>query len=127
MRERLKELRKELGLTQAEFGKVLGLSNFAISDMEKGKSSISKRNVYLICEKFGISERWLLEGIGDKYDKTLPMDDLAIACAGIQKEKYEKIKQLLILYGKLDDNSKKVVDDFLSLCIDTLKKQDGED
>ena len=36
MNERLKELRKTLKLTQKEFGVKIGVTNFTISDIEKG-------------------------------------------------------------------------------------------
>lgn len=128
MNKRLRELRKELKLTQAEFGEKIGLSNFAISDMEKGKTQISLRNINLICEKFRINEDWLRYGIGDKYAPALPVDDISMACAGIVKDKHEQIKQILIMYDKLDENGKIVANEFIELCINQLqKRQDKEE
>ncbi|HBF65889.1 MAG TPA: XRE family transcriptional regulator [Clostridium sp.] len=123
MNSRLKELRKSLNLTQKQFGDVLGITNSAISDIEKGKASLTDRNISLICEKLNVNEEWLRYGKGDIYRfDDLPTDDLTTALASIDKENYERIKSLLIKYSKLDSNSKKVVNDFLELFLKEQKK-----
>lgn len=65
--ERLKLLRKELGLTQIEFGEKIGLKKSAASQVEKDGYSINPRLLQLICSTFSISEKWLTEGKGDMY------------------------------------------------------------
>lgn len=65
--ERIKFLRKELGLTQNEFGEKIGLKKSAISQIENGSTSSNPRIVQLICTAFNISEKWLTEGKGDMY------------------------------------------------------------
>lgn len=123
MNSRLKELRKSLNLTQKQFGDVLGITNSAISDIEKGKASLTDRNISLICEKLNVNEEWLRYGKGDIYRfDDLPTDELTTALASIDKENYERIKSLLIKYSKLDSNSKKVVNDFLELFLKEQKK-----
>lgn len=64
MNERFKEVRKALGLTQSEFGKSLGISNTAISKIEKGENNISESNIISICREFGVNEEWLRTGVG---------------------------------------------------------------
>ncbi len=83
--ERIKLLRKELGLTQNEFGEKIGLKKSAISQIENGSTSSNPRIVQLICTAFNISEKWLTEGKGDMYtsneeailDKLAGMYDLS--------------------------------------------------
>lgn len=65
--ERIKFLRKELGLTQNEFGEKIGLKKSAISQIENGSTSSNPRIVQLICTAFNISEKRLTEGKGDMY------------------------------------------------------------
>jgi transcriptional regulator with XRE-family HTH domain len=67
MNRRLKILRKELGLTQSEFGKKIGMSDTAISHMEAGRTAINAQNVNLICLTFNISEDWLRTGEGEIF------------------------------------------------------------
>ena len=64
MNERFKEVRKTLGLTQSEFGKSLGISNTAISNIEKGENNVSESNIISICREFGVNEEWLRTGVG---------------------------------------------------------------
>lgn len=63
MKFRIKQLRNELGLTQEDFGKRIGLSKSGISNIENGTRNISARHIKLICSEFGVSERWLKTGV----------------------------------------------------------------
>jgi transcriptional regulator with XRE-family HTH domain len=69
MKTRLKQLRKNLGFTQGEFGKKIGMSDVAISYMESGRTALSEQNVKLICLTFGIREEWFRYGTGDMIDE----------------------------------------------------------
>jgi transcriptional regulator with XRE-family HTH domain len=79
--ERLKILRKTLGLTLEQFGERLGVSKSAASLWESGNRKLSEPTIKLICKEFKVSERWLLEGKGDMFahDMTEKLDDLAAA------------------------------------------------
>ena len=65
--ERIKFLRKELALTQNDFGERVGLKKSAISQIENGSTSANPRIIQLICNAFGVSERWLVKGEGKMY------------------------------------------------------------
>jgi transcriptional regulator with XRE-family HTH domain len=67
MKGRLKILRKELGLTQSEFGKRIGMSDTAISHMESGRTAINAQNINLICLTFNVSANWLQTGEGEIF------------------------------------------------------------
>lgn len=71
---RIKELRKHLNLNQAEFGAKIGLKNGAISWMEKEGNTITKQNIKIICDTFGVDEKWLLTGEGDMFHKVNETD-----------------------------------------------------
>lgn len=57
---RLRALREERGLTQAEFGARLGLSKQAISTYETGGSSPDKDMLGRMADFFGVSTDYLL-------------------------------------------------------------------
>lgn len=61
--ERVKEVRKNLHLSQEEFGNRLGLSKSGISNIEKGTRNVTSKHVKLISTIFGIDEQWLTTGI----------------------------------------------------------------
>lgn len=65
--ERIKLLRKELGLNQTDFGEKIGIKVSQASYIEKAGNPVTQRVVQLICTVFNISEKWLTEGKGDMY------------------------------------------------------------
>lgn len=67
---RVRKLRKELKLTQAEFGERIGLKNGAISAMEQDGGTVTDQNIKLICEKYNVSRQWLTEGAGEMFAET---------------------------------------------------------
>lgn len=66
---RIKVLRKSLGLTQEEFAKRLNISRNTVATYEVGKSNPSDAAITLICRTFNINEKWLRTGEGDMHGK----------------------------------------------------------
>lgn len=67
MNERIKQIRREQGLTQAEFAERIGLKQNSIALIESGKRNISDQAVLSICREYGVNEEWLRTGDGDKF------------------------------------------------------------
>lgn len=66
--ERVRQLRKEKGLTMAEFAKTIGVSPGNVGDWESPKktSTPSAAALIAIANNFNISLEWLMRGIGPK-------------------------------------------------------------
>ena len=64
---RIKSLRKHLSMNQNEFGSKIGLSQRAVSWMEKEGNTVIPQNIKIICDTFNVSENWLLNGEGDMF------------------------------------------------------------
>ena len=73
---RIKQLRKELGISQSEFGARIGLKGGAISKIERAGSAVTDQNIHLICDKFGVNEKWLRTGEGSMYEESSKQDEL---------------------------------------------------
>lgn len=58
--ERIKELRKKRGMSQAALGKILALRQDAISTYERGKNYPEVRNLIVLADFFGVSTDYLL-------------------------------------------------------------------
>ena len=69
MNNRLKSLRKELGLTQTEFAKTLGISQNFLSAIEHGESKISAE-LCLSLSKINVDLNWLITGEGQMFRVT---------------------------------------------------------
>lgn len=68
--ERIKEVRKSLGLTLEKFGERIGLKKSAVSLIENGKNSVTDANVKAICREFGVDYIWLTTGDGEMFVDT---------------------------------------------------------
>lgn len=68
--ERIKEVRKSLGLTLEKFGERIGLKKSAVSLIENGKNAVTDANVKAICREFGVDYIWLTTGDGEMFIDT---------------------------------------------------------
>lgn len=67
MGERIKELRKALGLNQTDFGNRIGLKQGSIAGYEIGARTPLDTVVTSICREFNVNEVWLRTGEGDMF------------------------------------------------------------
>lgn len=65
--DRLKQVRKTLGLTQKEFASKLNQQDFKIRDIEVGRLRFTTELAVLIEKTFKIDSKWLLTGIGNMF------------------------------------------------------------
>ena len=68
MNERLKELRKKLGLTQQEFADRLKIKRGAIANYEIGRNVPIDAVLSLISREFGVNLEWLRTGDGEMFN-----------------------------------------------------------
>jgi len=68
--DRIKRLRKSLGMSQVEFAKAIYISNGYIAELECGHRRVNDRIVHLISLTFGVNEKWLKAGEGEMFYKT---------------------------------------------------------
>lgn len=67
---RIKELRRNLGLTQEKFATQIGIKRNSLSQIESGINSLSPQNMLLICKEWNVSEEWLRYGTGEMFGET---------------------------------------------------------
>ena len=72
MKERVKELRKKLGLTLEKFGEKLGVTKQTVSRVENGVNSLTDQMFKSICREFNVNEEWLRSGYGDMFNPSPP-------------------------------------------------------
>ena len=101
MKERIAEVRKAVGLSQAEMADQLGLSRNFISLMENGNRIPSDRTISDICREFGVNRVWLETGVGEPFQPKDKREELKAVfsdvLSGRQSEKnafIEAIAQL---------------------------------
>lgn len=79
MNERIKDLRKSLGLTQLEFGEQVGVKANTIGNYEIGLRTPSDAVIRAICREFNVNENWLRTGEGEMFN---PQDEKLAAFVG---------------------------------------------
>jgi transcriptional regulator with XRE-family HTH domain len=67
MNERVREVRKAIGINQAEFGEALGVGVAAVSKIELGQVGVSRRHIEAICRVYHVSRHWLETGDGEMF------------------------------------------------------------
>ena len=68
MGERLKLIRKTLGLTQEQLAQRLGVGKTALSMIETGKSRLSSRNRNILVQDLNVNPSWLESGRGEMFN-----------------------------------------------------------
>ncbi|HTF02526.1 MAG TPA: helix-turn-helix domain-containing protein [Bacteroidia bacterium] len=63
--QRIKNLRKELGLNQTEFAQRIGITQTSLSQIEGEKNGISYDVYKAIVNEFAVDPTWLMDGIGN--------------------------------------------------------------
>ena len=101
--ERVKWLRRELGLTLEKFGEKLGVQKSAISKLEHDQCSISDQMAKSICREYGVREEWLRTGEGDPFgSQTVNQSILAFANSVMADEDESFRKRFLAALSRLD-------------------------
>ena len=67
MKNRLKQLRKALDLTQTEFAERIGTVQNTITGYESGRRKPSGPVISAICKEFNVNEEWLRTGSGEMF------------------------------------------------------------
>lgn len=96
--ERLRYVRKRMGMTMTDFGKPLGLSYSVISNFELGRTKPSDTVLRLICYTYSINDYFLATGNGEPFDYPETEDELAdqlrIVLTGMDSFKVDTIIRL---------------------------------
>lgn len=65
--ERVKEIRKTLGLTLEKFGERIGVTRGSMSNIENGNRNLTEQMTKSICREFSVDYMWLTTGDGEMF------------------------------------------------------------
>ena len=68
MNERVKLIRKELGMTQEQLAQRLGIGKAALSMIETGRTRLSSRNRNILVQELNVNPEWLETGTGSMFN-----------------------------------------------------------
>lgn len=118
MHERLKRLRKTLGITQQEFADKIGIKRNTIATYESGRNEPIDAVISLICREFNVNEKWLRNGEGEMF-LDLSEDEFVKAAASLSNDVF--VRSLIVEYWKLDDDGKKLFREFIHRLSDSMR------
>ena len=119
MKERIKYIRKEKGLTQAEFGEKIGVKGNTVTNYETGLRNPTDAVIRSICREFDVNEEWIRNGTGEMFVQKSKDEQIAEMLADIQKEgdasfKHRLISALTRLNESDWDTLEKLIDEIAS-------------
>ena len=65
--ERIKMVRKQQKMSQAEFAQEIAVSATTVCQLEVGKYNISRTTKHILCSRFHVNPEWLETGEGEMY------------------------------------------------------------
>lgn len=123
--ERIKEVRKSLGLTLEKFGERIGLKKSAVSLIESGKNSVTDANVKAICREFGVDYIWLTTGDGEMFVDT--DDDFIERIDRIMAGEDDARKNLFKFMLELSDEDIEALDRLMKKAIEFTQNNKEKD
>lgn len=96
--ERIAMVRKSRGYTLEKFGEAIGIKKGSVSLLERGINTPADRTIFMICNRFSVSEQWLRTGEGDMLKNITPSEEIESFLGTLAIAGDENFKKRLILY-----------------------------
>ena len=120
MNERIKALRKRLGLTQQAFADRLKIARGNIGAYEVGKNAPSDAVISLICKEFNVNEIWLRTGEGgddNMFTKVNEEDRFSINLGKLSRTENQMARTMLNAIAEADPEKLKHIEEFMKACL----------
>lgn len=129
MKERLKELRKYLKISQEAFGKRLGVTKASVSRLENGSNGFTSQMIKSVCREFNVSEEWLRTGNGEMFVQLSQEDETAHIVQDMLGSNtgsfYNIILEIAKSYKKLSPTSQKALDELADNLLSSLADEEN--
>ena len=123
--ERIREVRKALGLTLEKFGEKIGMKKNSVSQLENGKNSVTEQVVKAICREYNVDYMWLTTGDGEMFIDT--DDDFIERIDRIMAGEDEARKSLFKLMLELSDEDIAALDRLMKKAIEFTQNNKEKD
>ena len=113
MNERVKELRKALGLTLEKFGDRVGVTKQTVSRIENGVNNVTDQMFKSIVREFNVNEQWLRTGEGEMFAAASTHDQVEHIVQQALKGNDEFRIQVFTALGEMTDAEWDLVRNFV--------------
>lgn len=132
MKERLKQLRKTLGITQQEFADKIGIKRNSYANYETGRNTPIDAIILSICREFDVNEDWLRDGSGEMFKERSPSEEIGyyvedlLEYDGHGNPFYDMIIEMMKTYVELDEKSQAVIRGYFQTVSDGIHKKEED-
>lgn len=123
--ERVKEIRKTLGLTLEKFGERIGVTRGSMSNIENGNRNLTEQMTKSICREFSVDYMWLTTGEGEMFIDT--DDDFIERIDRIMAGEDEARKNLFKFMLELSDEDIAALDRLMKKAIEFTQNNKEKD
>ena len=130
--ERVKQIRKNKGMTLEKFGEKVGVTKQTVSRIENGVNALTEQMLLSICREFDVNESWLRNGEGEMFKERSPSEEVGyyvedlLEYDGNGNPFYDMIIEMMKKYSELDDKSKTVIREYFRGVADGIHKEKQE-
>ena len=117
--ERIKEIRKTLGLTLEKFGDKVGVTKQTVSRIENGINNLTEQMTKSICREFNVDYIWLTTGEGEMFVES--DDDFMERIDRIMVDENDMRRKLFKALLNADDETLQSLEKWIDFCAN-LKK-----
>ena len=115
-----------MNLSQDEFGKRLGVTRGAITNIELNKVEPKPLFVDLICREFNASENWIRTGEGEMFVEKTESEELAAFFGDLLKDEPDFRHRLIAAMSRLTLDEWKVLEKLATEAVEGIKKDGSE-
>lgn len=126
MKERIKELRKTLGLTQQRFADGMGVKQNTIAQYESGRNTPIDAVINLICRTYNVNEDWLRTGEGEMFKPKSRNEELFEFVTNAIGEPTGIQAQLLTVMAQLSVEQWELLDDMAHKLAREVEKEKAD-
>ena len=123
--ERVKKIRKTLGLTLEKFGERIGVTRGSMSNIENGNRNLTEQMTKSICREFSVDYMWLTTGEGEMFIDT--DDDFIERIDRIMAGEDEARKSLFKFMLELSDEDIAALDRLMKKAIEFTQNNKEKD
>ena len=113
MHNRIREVRKTLHMTQADFGAKIGVRGNTVTGYENGQRVPSDAVIVSICREFHVDEHWLRTGDGKMFTATTRDEEIMDFVADTMQDDEDNFRRrFLLALSRLPEERWADIEDF---------------
>lgn len=120
MKDRIKLMRKKLGITQQEMADRIGIKRNTVANYETGRNEPIDAVVSLICREFGVNEVWLRTGEGGEENMFTKIDEddrYSLNLGKLSVTENRNVKNMINAIAEASPEKLKHIEEFMKACL----------